>query len=574
MSINVGKYIEGYLKIRNKQKEIVPLKMNAPQKRLYDVLKAQSEAGKPMRVIILKARQMGFSTLTEAVMFALTATDLNVESGIVTHLEKATANMLKMVKLFYSELPDNLKPQTVKSNDSEIYFNDKRGDGLNSRICCMTAGGRAIGRSYTFQNLHLSEYAWWTGDKKTTLAGLTQAVPSEPGTMIVIESTANGYDDFKDRWDAAVAGESDYYPLFAAWWELPEYRMPVPKNFAPTDKERELIKLYGLDYEQLQWRRWCIKNNCSGDEAMFRQEYPSCPEEAFLTTGESIFQKDKIVARIEELKKEQAPKIGVFEYRKRLEPITDRNGDVVRYRPRIDEIRFVEKENGYIRIAREPEKKTDREGRVTHLKPYALGGDTAGVGEDYFTAKVVDCMTGESAATLQKQNMDEDEYAEQVYCLGKYYNDALIAVETNYSESPTETLVNLGYKPLYIRETVGKVDKQKTDSYGFDTNPHTRPVIIANMVAEMRDNAVLETDIATLKEMLTFIKNARGRAEAQTGYHDDLVMATAIARYIKLSRSPKWTEVKANDSDVLVKLGFKTAEKKNGRILPKGYVEW
>lgn len=572
MNINVGRYIEKHLKIRTKQKEVIPFIMNAPQRRLYNVLKAQYEAGKPMRVIVLKARQMGFSTLTEAIMFALTATDCNVESGIVTHRDDATMNMLNMVRLFYAELPDSLKPDTVKSNDSELYFNDKRGGGFNSRIRCMTAGGKAIGRSYTFQNLHLSEYAWWTGDKKATLAGLAQAVPSERGTMIVIESTANGYDDFKDRWDAAVAGESDYYPLFAAWWELPEYRMPAPSDFTPTDKERELIRLYGLDSEQLTWRRWCIKNNCGGDEALFRQEYPSSPEEAFLTTGDCIFQKEQIVARIEELRNEQAPKVGYFEYRKRLEPIYDKNGDVVRFRPRIDNIRFIEKSEGYIRIAKEPEKRTDDEGRVTYVKPYALGGDTAGAGDDFFTAKVVDCITGKSVATLQKQNIDEDEYAEQIYCLGKYYNDALVAVENNYSESPTNTLAALGYKPLYVRENVGH--NAKTDRFGFETNPATRPVIIANLVAEMRDNAALETDTATLKEMLTFIKNARGRAEAQVGYHDDLVMATAIARYIKNERSPRWLRVSVDGYDAMVKLGFKTAERREGRLLPKEFLEW
>jgi hypothetical protein len=89
--------------------------------------------------------------------------------------------------------------------------------------------------------------------------------------MVIIESTANGYDDFKDMWDDAVAGKSQFVPVFCAWWELDGYRKAYD-GFTLTDEELKLKELYNLDNEQIAWRRWCIHNNCRGDVNLFTQE--------------------------------------------------------------------------------------------------------------------------------------------------------------------------------------------------------------------------------------------------------------------------------------------------------------
>ncbi len=245
---NAREYIRSFLKIRTKAGDIVPFKLNKPQEKLYRIIKAQHEAGKPIRIIILKARQLGFSTMAEGLIFHDTATSENVNSMIVAHREDATANLFRMSKLFYDELPEPVKPMLKASNAQELYFANPSRDpedarpGLRSRIRCVTAGGKGIGRSDTLRNVHASEYAFWSGDKAGTLLGLLQAVPALPGTMVIIESTANGFDDFKTRWDAAVRGESDFIPVFFAWWENPEYRMPVEAGTAFTEREREIQK--------------------------------------------------------------------------------------------------------------------------------------------------------------------------------------------------------------------------------------------------------------------------------------------------------------------------------------------
>ena len=294
MSINTKRYIEEYLKIQDKKAKIVPFKINKPQMKLYNALGEQHRQGKPQRAIVLKARQMGFSTLTEGVIFKKTATNFNVKAGIVTHEATATSNLFNMFKRFYDNLPEELKPTIKRSNAKELIFDNDEGTGLKSTIKCMTAGNGRIGRSDTFQYVHVSEYAFWEGDKKATLGGLLQAVPYDIDTIVIIESTANGFDEFKELWDDAVAGNNDFVPVFCAWWEQDEYRLPYD-GFELTQEEVELKKTYNLDNEQLAWRRWCIKNNCNGSLDLFHQEYPSCPEEAFIASGNCVFDKEKII---------------------------------------------------------------------------------------------------------------------------------------------------------------------------------------------------------------------------------------------------------------------------------------
>lgn len=541
MIINTKKYIENELWIRTKDSQIIPFVINKPQQKLYDAIKKLHEQGKPIRIIILKARQMGFSTLTEGLIFKRTATKHNVYSGIVAHKEDATTNLFNMSQLFYERLQPLLKPQTRKSNAKELIFDNKEGTGLKSKIKCMTAGGESIGRSDTFQNLHISEYAFWKGDKKNTLAGLLQTVPDTPDTMVIIESTANGYDDFKQRWDDAIDGKSDYIPVFCAWHELDSYRRDAT-GIVLTEEEIKLKELYHLDDEQIAWRRWKIANDCGGDVNLFKQEFPSCPEEAFISSGASVFNKEDIIEQIERIRNIKPAKKGYFEYDKKII-------DVDNYK--ISNIRWVNDEKGYITIHHEPRTVVDfKTNKVIKKAPYVIGGDTAGNGEDYFTAKVVDCTTHDRHATLHKQYIDDDLYADQLYCLGMYYHEALIGVEVNYSIVADRELNKLNYPHIYQREVFNKQNQRYVKQTGFATTPVTRPLMIAKLIRLFREDITHECDIPTLRECLTFIKTAKGRAEAENGYHDDLVMADAIAETIIEQQDCDWIEIEQEEVEL------------------------
>lgn len=501
-------YIENFLKIKTKSGTVVPFRLNDAQRKLYAVAKRQQDAGKPVRLIILKARQLGFSTLTEGLIFHACATRKNVNALIVAHREDATANLFRMSKLFYDELPAPVKPMLRASNAQELVFENpsklrserEARPGLRSRIRCATAGGRGIGRSDTLQCVHLSEYAFWpdgADGKASTLAGILQAVPSLPGTMVVIESTANGFEDFKERWDAAVAGENDFEPVFFAWFENPDYSMPVVPGTEWTPEERDLKAAYQLTDEQLQWRRWCIANNCGGSLDMFRQEYPASPGEAFLHSGTGVFDNEQIVLRLERL------------------PSPAGRGEFT-------DGEWTESETGAITLYELPEEGV----------PYVLGGDTAGEGSDYFTAIVIDNVSGRIVAKL-RQKYSEPEYVRQIYALGRFYNDALVAIETNFSTYPVMKLQEMEYPNQYSREREDTYTRQMRKSYGFRTDRQSRPRAIANLVEVFSSHTEWFTDRELLEEMLTFCYNEDHRPEALAGKHDDLVMGAAITYAVR-----------------------------------------
>ena len=501
-------YIESCLKIKTKSGTVVPFRLNDAQRKLYAVAKRQQDDGKPVRLIILKARQLGFSTLTEGLIFHACATRKNVNALIVAHREDATANLFRMSKLFYDELPAPVKPMLRASNAQELVFENpsklrserEARPGLRSRIRCATAGGRGIGRSDTLQCVHLSEYAFWpdgADGKASTLAGILQAVPSLPGTMVVIESTANGFEDFKERWDAAVAGENDFEPVFFAWFENPDYSMPVVPGTEWTPEERDLKAAYQLTDEQLQWRRWCIANNCGGSLDMFRQEYPASPGEAFLHSGTGVFDNEQIVLRLERL------------------PSPAGRGEFT-------DGEWTESETGAITLYELPEEGV----------PYVLGGDTAGEGSDYFTAIVIDNVSGRIAAKL-RQKYSEPEYVRQIFALGRFYNDALVAIETNFSTFPVMKLQEMEYPNQYSREREDTYTRQMRKSYGFRTDRQSRPRAIANLVEVFSSHPEWFTDRELLEEMLTFCYNEDHRPEALAGKHDDLVMGAAITYAVR-----------------------------------------
>lgn len=533
-------YIESFLKIRTKDAQLVRFKLNAPQRRLYEVIREQDRAGKPVRVIVLKARQMGFSTLTEAMLFWKTATRSNVESMIIAHKDDATANLYRMSRRFYENLPPQLRPILRASNAQELVFDvparaPEGTRGLGSRIRCATAGGSGVGRSYTLQCVHMSEFAFWPGNKRETFAGIMSAVPDEAGTMVIVESTANGFDEFKELWDAAEEsrrnGEDGFVPVFFPWHEMPEYRRRVPPGFERTAEEQELAESFGLDDAQLAWRRWCIRTMCGGDVDLFHQEFPSTPDEAFIATGSSVFPKPLVINR-RKVAREIPVRRGQFVYD---------FDDALPAGKKITNIRWEDDPRGVVRILLPPEDSA----------PYVIGGDTAGTGSDRFTGQVLDNRTGVQAAVLQHRD-DETFYTRQMYCLGTFYNSALIGIETNYSTYPEKEMERLGYPNLYVRERVDTYTGAAMQAYGFETTPATRPLIIDKLRSIVRENIELIGDFETLGEMLTFVYDENYKPQAQQGEHDDLVMALAIAhqirgqqRYTKLE-APKaaveWTD--------------------------------
>lgn len=224
--------------------------------------------------------------------------------------------------------------------------------------------------------------------------------------------------------------------------------------------------------------------------------------------GKTVFDARAIQKRLESLPR--ALKTGYFKY--------DYDG------LKITNIQWVNDRNGYIKLYQMP--------NVPAMTEYCIGGDTAGEGSDFFTGHVLDARTGEQVAVLQHQ-FDADQYTRQMYCLGKYYKDALIGIEANFDSYPIMELQRLGYPKQYAREAqdtyTGKTEKR----FGFKTTSLTRPTIISKLIEIVREHCEVINDKATLEELLTIIRNEKGRIEAPQGGHDDMMMGLAIAHHIR-----------------------------------------
>ncbi|MBP3413148.1 MAG: PBSX family phage terminase large subunit [Oscillospiraceae bacterium] len=226
--------------------------------------------------------------------------------------------------------------------------------------------------------------------------------------------------------------------------------------------------------------------------------------------GQSIFDKTVIGDKLLHLPKPE--KFGEFAY--------DYNG------LNITSIRFVAGDEGEITVYESP--------KSGH--PYVIGCDTAGEGSDWFVAQVLDNSNGRLVAKYRVRT-DEDLFARKVYCLGMWYNTALIGVEANFSTHPIKELERMNYPKLYMREVEDSITRKLKMSLGFRTDSLTRPLIISELKTIMREHPELINDEDTLNEMLTFGRNSKGRPEAAEGAHDDCIMALAIAYYIRTQQS-------------------------------------
>ena len=267
-------YAPRCLKIRTKAGAVQPFRLNAAQIYLHHQLEAQKAKTGRIRALVLKGRQQGCSTYTEGRFFQQVTHRRGTRAFILTHLDDATNNLFGMSKRFYEHCPEVVRTSLQASNAKELIF-----DKLDSGYKVSTAGSKGTGRGDTLQLFHGSECAFWP-NAQTHVAGALQAVPDEPCTEVILESTSNGRQGlFYEMCAAVMRGEGDYILVFIPWFWQREYRKPVPEGFAPTSDELAYQKLYGLDLEQIAWRRAKIVE-LNGIHN-FRREYPATPEEAF-----------------------------------------------------------------------------------------------------------------------------------------------------------------------------------------------------------------------------------------------------------------------------------------------------
>ena len=486
-------YSKSALKIRTKDGDIRNLNLKPAQLLLQEAVDKQMAAEGKVRVIILKARQQGRSTYVGGYLYFNVSQRKACKAMVVTHHSDSTRALFDMTKRYHENCPELLKPHTKYSSRRELTF-----DVLDSSFVVATAGGESIGRGETLTHVHASELAFW--QKSTALEnwnGMTQAVPNKKGTAIFVESTANGVSGiFYDLWKGAVDGTNGYVPVFIPWFMDPEYREPVPSNFEITPEETDLCKKYDLDNEQLMFRRRKIAQN--GIE-LFQQEYPAEPNEAFISTGRPVFNPQTLQ---EDLGAAPDPK-----QRLALE------GDD-----------WLENVRGELTLYR----------TIDPGEKYTIGADVAmGVrGGDYSVAQVLDSKKRQ-VATYRAQ-VHPDYFATVLYRLGEFFNFAYIIVENNSHGILTCTRLgkDMAYPNFYTEIQVDKLTDKETVKLGFTTTSKTKPLIIDELRAAVREKKITLNDKVTIREMLTYIVNNSGGMEAEAGCFDDCVMSLALANHI------------------------------------------
>lgn len=282
--------------IRTKEAgRIVLLDPNYAQRRFHqDVITECRSQGMPIRGIILKARQLGFSTFIQSWNYEQCDREPFHSAVTLSYDVESTKELFGKAQFIRNR---QYFPRDTSRKSTETLEFAEHG----SMFYAITAGRKAVGRSYTYHHMHCSEIPMWD-DAEESLGAAVQAVPSEPDTSIFYESTARGArGTFYDDWIKAERGENDFIPFFAPWFWDPKYSLEFPdpdsanafgRSLNPT--ERRLQSEWNVTLEQLHWRRFKIRNDLQGSEAKFRQEYPSFPKEAFLTTGTPVFDADRI----------------------------------------------------------------------------------------------------------------------------------------------------------------------------------------------------------------------------------------------------------------------------------------
>jgi len=525
--------IEMCFVIVDKDKQTVPFFLNDVQHDFVDRLNQavrDYRAGKrlSLKFLILKGRQQGFTSFITAYQLACTITRKNFEGFTAADEEGNTAAIFESkAKLTYTLLPDAVKPTEKYNNRRQLLF-----EKLNSSWEVKTAS-KNMGRSRTIVFFHGSEAAFWRDGISGTQAGIGEALTK--GAIQIYESTANGYNEYKELWDAG-----SWENCFYEWWRTSEYRMGFESDEREAwyrehlasakgwiwDRCRWLTDDIKLDMDQVYW--YCVKYAGYINKDLIKQEYPCSALEAFLASGLCVFDQEKLVMRMEVLKLQyaaQPPRRGSFRFKWQDPETKDKILD--------DSIKWVEDKNGPITIYE------DRQDRY----PYVIGGDTKGEGKDKYAATVINNISGKRCATLHMQVTNSKPYTWQVYCLGRYFNGALIGIEINFNTAPIEELQRLRYPKQYVRQQYDTMAKATVQKYGWKTDGNTRPLIIDKEIDLVENNIDLFADLTFLGECLTFVYDKNGRPDAESGKHDDVLISDMIANEIRSQQTFKLQEV-------------------------------
>lgn len=494
-----------FIKIIDNENKLIPFKYNEAQK---DFIENKSRFN-----IVNKTRQLGISTMMLSVMLHSAVTIPNSDYLMIADRGENTQNLFNRLKLMYDHLPEDIKPGQKRSNKYELFLEN------GSRISVQTAGYKELGRGFSCQIIHLSEFAFFTEEvQEKALTSLEPALLKNDSAFLCIESTSNGignkyYQTFKD----SEKGISKYKNFFYGWGsrthrQMFKFEIEEAKRLAMAENkgqsylanslyfypdELEIYDKYDITIAQLLWRRYKIQD--LGVDA-FNQEYPISVDHSFIQTASGFFDTETIMGRLNYV----LPPLKINEIG------SDLPESLVRY--------YGNGLNIY-----QPISSTER---------YFAGVDSsAGLKQDYSSISILD-SSGEQVATFNRNDIPIYKFARVCYDLGIFFNYCMYAIERNsYGLSLIDRLRReMQYLQVLRFSKFDRIKGIIQSEYGFYTDNISKTKLMNDLKEAFEEGIILINDSETLEQMKIYAeKNGRlGNIRGAKNY-DDLVDATALA---------------------------------------------
>lgn len=489
-----------YLKIKNKDAHIVPFRLNTPQLRYYAFKETIKKRGLPNRIVILKYRQGGFTTYEQADSFHRASTRKNQEVLTIAHTEESAKKIFKMSKLFAKTQDSDLK-ETYSETRTSLSFPEK-----NSNYNLSWCGADSVGE--TLNKVHITEFALWKTDPMGQLSKVQETVPITGDAELVIESTAQGFNEFYEIYEGAKNGTNAFFPFFIRWFDDPQYQLPLEKgeNLQPysSDEER-LIVAYLLTPEQIKFRRFKIGEK-NGDINKFLEQYPENDITCFISSGYSYFNTELILNR--------------------AIPFAQANLPIK-----------VKKEEG-LQIWEKP----------IPGRKYVMGVDPSeGIGHDEASISIIEAETGRTVLCYNNSKTDPKSLAGIVYYWHTVYNKAYVVPERNNIGHTLISYLISEYgikKPCWMyyhldyteglrprKQQLAKIRNKAGYQPGFPTKANTKTQLLTNFKNVLEDQPERILDIETLSQLKYFKRQNDGSIGADKGKKDDRIISRALAEW-------------------------------------------
>mgnify|MGYP001037414673 CR=1 FL=1 len=530
------------VKIKDKQSSrLIPFRLNRPQRRVLAMMEEKRLEGEPIRIIMLKARQWGGSTLVQMYMAWIQCTRArHWHSLICAHVARASANIRGMYSTMLANYPEELwdgdiSPKLIRFEGQDLI---REIAGRGCRVTIGSSERQDSIRGADYAMAHLSEVAFWKDTPKSTPADFVRAIcgaiATEPDTLVVYESTANGMGNFfHSEWVRSENGKSDKMAVFVPWHEIEIYTAPV-KNvrrlWESLDAYERALWKEGATLESLCW--YHRKRREYADHQAMMAEYPSNPHEAFANTGSNVFSTEA-VERMSRLCTEPVAR----------GEIVAEGGAILGSRS-LAGVKFTSDSTGCLSIWEHP----------ATWKRYMIAVDVGGrsLNSDWSVIAVLEQSAHPKVVAQWRGHTDHDLLTWKAAAIATYYNRGMLIFETNTLESETpdqgQYILNElceHYSNLYYRMNID--GGTGTPRPGFHTNRATKQMIITELIGAVRDGTYEERDMEACHELSVYELRPNGSYGARKGHHDDILMTRAIALHAIRQECPQYAGIEPDE---------------------------